>query len=141
MRESSQLVQVDGKWILSDGMIETMRKANVLVQEEGAWVLAKVADLLTINLGIPDSVHGVILARLDRLPDSHKPTIKIASVIGYSFELGLVAQVHPSSPPGWALRDQAVTLEERDFIIQDWQAHDSPGQDTYTFRQQATQEI
>ncbi|HRO91856.1 MAG TPA: AAA family ATPase, partial [Promineifilum sp.] len=141
LRESSQLVQVDGKWILSDGMIETMRKANVLVQEEGAWVLAKAADLSTINLGIPDSVHGVILARLDRLPDSHKPTIKIASVIGYSFELGLVAQVHPSSPPGWALRDQAVTLEERDFIIQDWQAHDSPGQDTYTFRQQATQEV
>ncbi len=141
LRESSQMVQVDGKWILSDSMIETMRKANVLVQEEGAWVLAKAADLSTINLGIPDSVHGVILARLDRLPDSHKPTIKIASVIGYSFELGLVAQVHPSSLSRWVLHDQVIALEERDFIIRDWQAHDMPGQDTYTFRQQATQEV
>ncbi|HMT20666.1 MAG TPA: tetratricopeptide repeat protein, partial [Promineifilum sp.] len=141
LRESGHLVHVDGKWMLSDGMIEAMRKANVLVQEEGAWVLAKAADLSTINLGIPDSVHGVILARLDRLPDSHKPTIKIASVIGYSFELGLVAQVHPSSPQRGALRDQAITLEERDFIFQDWQAHDSSDQDTYTFRQQATQEV
>jgi len=141
LRESNQLVEADGKWVLSDGMIETMRKANVLIQEEGAWVLAKAADLSTINLGIPDSVHGVILARLDRLPDSHKPTIKIASVIGYSFELGLVAQVHPSRPPQGALRDQAITLEERDFIFQDWQAHDSPDEDTYTFRQQATQEV
>ena len=141
LREANQLVRADGKWVLSDGMIETMRKSNVLVQEEGAWVLAKAADLSTINLGIPDSVHGVILARLDRLPDSHKPTIKIASVIGYSFELGLVAQVHPSSLPRRALHDQAVTLEERDFIFQDWQTHDSSDQDTYTFRQQATQEV
>lgn len=141
LRESGHLVRVDGNWMLSDGMIEAMRKANVLVQEEGAWVLAKAADLSTINLGIPDSVHGVILARLDRLPDSHKPTIKIASVIGYSFELGLVAQVHPSSPPRGTLRDQAITLEERDFIFQDWQAHDPSDQDIYTFRQQATQEV
>lgn len=141
LRESNQIVQIDGKWMLSDAMVETMRKANVLIQEEGAWVLAQAADLSTINLGIPDSVHGVILARLDRLPDSHKPTIKVASVIGYSFELGLVAQVHPSSPPRGALHDQAVTLEERDFIFQDWQAHDSPDQTVYTFRQQATQEV
>ena len=141
LRESSQLVRDSDNWILSDKMVETMRRANVLVQEQEAWVLAKAADLSTINLGIPDSVHGVILARLDRLPDTHKPTIKVASVIGYSFELGLVAQVHPSSPPTGALRDQAHTLEERDFIFQDWQAQDQPNEETYTFRQQATQEV
>ncbi len=141
LRESNQLVRDGDQWVLSDKMVETMRRANVLVQEQEAWVLAKAADLSTINLGIPDSVHGVILARLDRLPDTHKPTIKVASVIGYSFELGLVAQVHPSSPPAGALRDQAHTLEERDFIFQEWQAQDQPNDETYTFRQQATQEV
>jgi predicted ATPase/class 3 adenylate cyclase len=141
LREGNQLVEVDGQWVLSESMIEAMRKANVLTRDDGTWVLARSADLTTINLGIPDSVHGVILARLDRLPDTHKPTIKVASVIGYSFELGLVAQVHPSNPPRGALREQAHVLEERDFIMQDWEARLGASQETYTFRQQATQEV
>lgn len=141
LRESNQLVEEDRKWVLSAGMVDTMRKANVLVQEEGTWVLAKAADLSTINLGIPDSIHGVILARIDRLPDTHKPTIKVASVIGYSFELGLVAQVHPSIDQKGALRDQAHTLEERDFIVQDWETRTGSTSEIYTFRQLATQEV
>lgn len=141
LRESGQLLPEDGTWVLSTEMVDMMRKANVLVQEEEAWVLAKAVDLSSINLGIPDSVHGVILARIDRLPESHKPTLKVASVIGYSFELGLVAQVHPSNPPRRTLRDQATTLEERDFIVQDWQARAGEDPDTFTFRQFATQEV
>src|SRR5690606_14239657 len=39
------------------------------------------------------------------------------------------------------LRDQATTLEERDFIVQDWQARIGEGLDTFTFRQFATQEV
>jgi tetratricopeptide (TPR) repeat protein len=122
-------------------MIGALRKANVLVRDEGAWVLANDADLSTVSLGIPDSVHGIILARLDRLPDSHKPTIKVASVIGYSFELGLVAQVHPSRPNENMLRDQANTLEERDFILGNRQSGPEPTPNSYIFRQQATQEV
>ena len=141
LRESNQLVQEDGQWVLAKGMIEAMRKANVLVQDEGTWVLAKAADLTAINLGIPDSVHGVILARIDRLPDSHKPTIKVASVIGYSFELGLVAQVHPSRLQTGVLRDQAHALEERDFIVQEWDLGASASKEFYSFRQLATQEV
>lgn len=141
LRESNQLVEEDGKWVLSKSMVDVMRKANVLVLEENTWVVAQAADLSTINLGIPDSVHGVILARIDRLPDSHKPTIKVASVIGYSFELGLVTQVHPSGLQTGVLRDQAHTLEERDFIVQDWELATPANQDTYTFRQLATQEV
>ncbi len=141
LRESNQLVPENGTWVLSASMIDAMRKANVLVQEDGAWILAQAADLSSISLGIPDSIHGVILARLDRLPDSHKPTIKVASVIGYSFEMGLVAQVHPTPMPRRALRQQAQTLEERDFIFHEWDERSGLDQDIYTFRQQATQEV
>lgn len=141
LRESGQLVREGEQWVLSESMIAMMRKANALAQDGDAWVLAKAADLSTINLGIPDSIHGVILARIDRLPDSHKPTIKVASVIGYSFELGLVAQVHPSRLQSGVLRDQAQTLEERDFIVQDWNTRVPANDDIYTFRQLATQEV
>ncbi len=150
LREAGQLVQEENEWVLSESMIDALRTANALVREEGAWVLAQAADLSTISLGIPESIHGVILARLDRLPDSHKPTIKVASVIGYSFELGLLAQAHPAHPAPASLRKQARTLEEREFIVHDFspahwagEAGDAAAQDAgrYTFRQQATQEV
>ena len=127
--------------------IDALRTANALVSEQGTWVLAQAADLSTISLGIPDSIHGVILARLDRLPDSHKPTIKVASVIGYSFELVLLAQVHPAHLVRAALVNQAHTLTERDFIVPDYALSewapeaDDADNSRYTFRQQATQEV
>ncbi len=147
LRESGQLHQEEGEWVLSAGMIDALRTANALVSDQGAWVLAEAADLSTVSLGIPDSIHGVILARLDRLPDSHKPTIKVASVIGYSFELGLLAQVHPAHLARAALANQANTLADRDFIVRDytlseWAADaDDTTDGRYTFRQQATQEV
>ena len=148
LREANQLRQEEGEWVLSESMIDALRTANALVREDGAWVLAQAADLSTISLGIPDSIHGVILARLDRLPDSHKPTIKVASVIGYSFELGLLAQAHPARPTTTLIHTQAETLEQRDFIVHDYslanwdrgEGMDGPD-DRYTFRQQATQEV
>ena len=150
LRESGQLLLEEEEWGLSASMIDALRTANALVREEGTWVLAQAADLSTITLGIPDSIHGVILARLDRLPDTHKPTIKVASVIGYSFELGLLAQVHPAHPLPATLISQASTLTERDFIVPDYSmsgplhyalVHDEENDGRYTFRQQATQEV
>lgn len=150
LRESGQLVEEETEWVLSERMIDILRTANALVREAGTWVLAQAADLSTISLGIPDSMHGIILARLDRLPDSHKPTIKVASVIGYTFELGLLSQVHPNHPPALILQDQAQALQDRDFIIPDqsfagWQP-ETDGRlaaegSRYSFRQHATQEV
>ncbi len=139
--ESGQLVQAEEEWVLSEQMIEELRAANVLIRDAGVWVLADAADLTTVSLGIPDSVHGVILARIDRLPESHKPTLKVASVIGFSFELGLVAQVHPARPSGTEVHAQAVMLEQRDFIFHERVAQPADLSETYAFRQQATQEV
>lgn len=141
LRESGQLLLRDGIWAPADEMVARMRQANALAQAEGTWVLAEAADLSAVSLGIPDSVHGVILARIDRLPESHKPTLKVASVIGTSFGLGLLAQVHPLRPSRRLLRSQAKALEQRDFIVRDWQEHTGGVPEAYVFRQQATQEV
>lgn len=141
LNESGHLVEKNGEWVLSDATFNALQKANVLTPSEGSWVLADVADLAAINLGIPDSIQGVILARLDRLPDSYKPTIKVASVIGFGFELGLVSQVHPAHPNEGVLRHQAGTLVERDFIVNARVSEADTPQNYYNFRQQAIQEV
>lgn len=139
LRESGQLVQSEGKWVLADNMIAALHAGNSLVQEGNEWTLSRAADLSAVSLGIPDSVHGIVLSRIDRLPESHKPTLKVASVIGYSFNVDILAQAHPARLDDEMVRTQAQALEERDFIFRDWLAQLSS--ESYTFRQQTTQEV
>ena len=139
--ESQQLIQSGDGWALSEALVDSLRAANALVYEGGVWVVAPSADLKSISLGIPESIHGVILARIDRLPEAHKPTLKVASVIGFTFELGLMAQVHPARLSDEALAAQAELLDHRDFIIHDYLLEQGRQPDTYSFRQQATQEV
>ncbi|MEZ4517038.1 MAG: tetratricopeptide repeat protein [Chloroflexota bacterium] len=141
LRESQQLVQTGGEWGLSESLISSLRAANALVYEGGIWVVAPSADLNAVSLGIPDSVHGVILARIDRLPEAHKPTLKVASVVGFSFELGLVAQVHPARPSDEVLGKQMELLDHRDFVTRDRELERPTHSLIYAFRQQVTQEV
>lgn len=50
-------------------------------------------DLTAIKL--PDTVEGLITARIDRLSPDEQLTIKVASVIGSQFESATLAAIHP----------------------------------------------
>src|SRR6185503_1656891 len=43
--------------------------------------------------GIPDTVHGVIMARIDRLPDTTKQLLQTASVLGSEVPLRVLSRV------------------------------------------------
>jgi predicted ATPase len=47
------------------------------------------------DLDVPDSVHGVIAGRIDGLSPSEQLTLKVASVIGRLFRVGILSDVHP----------------------------------------------
>src|SRR5947209_3559689 len=42
---------------------------------------------------VPDTIHDVVMARIDRLPDQLKQLLQIASVIGREFSLRLLGAV------------------------------------------------
>lgn len=48
--------------------------------------------------GVPDTVHGVIMARLDRLPDTAKQLLQTASVLGREVPLRLLTRVWQGAP-------------------------------------------
>ena len=52
-----------------------------------------VTDLRALD--VPDSVHGVVAARIDGLAPSEQLTLKVASVIGRLFRVGILTDVHP----------------------------------------------
>jgi class 3 adenylate cyclase/tetratricopeptide (TPR) repeat protein len=135
--ESGSLyLQEDGTWTLAEALFNTLRGADCLVQEDGEWALAVNAQLSAVDLGIPDSIHGTVLSRIDRLPDEHKLTLKVASVVGHVFEFDLLARSHPHQPAPEALLAQMEILQARGLI----RLETSQPQPTYAFRHHITQE-
>ncbi|MEA2602772.1 MAG: hypothetical protein QOF89_3764 [Acidobacteriota bacterium] len=45
------------------------------------------------GVSVPDTIQGVLMARIDRLPDDHKRLLQTASVLGREFPLNLLTSV------------------------------------------------
>jgi tetratricopeptide (TPR) repeat protein len=62
---------------------------GVLQREDGTYRLVKNLN----EVHVPDTIQGIIMARLDRLGDDGKRTVQMASVIGRQFLVRLLARV------------------------------------------------
>jgi class 3 adenylate cyclase/predicted ATPase len=138
LRESGDLYRrQNGIWDLSERLSRILREAGCLARRGENWTVAEDAPLSDVALGIPESVHGVVLSRVDRLPETHKMTLKVASVIGHDFDLDLLANAYPAQIDRRTLRDHLAELEKGDFI-QLVTREPSPA---YTFKHNITQEV
>jgi tetratricopeptide (TPR) repeat protein len=107
------------------------------LQETGAVRLTGSGVVLTRSLDelvVPDTVHDVILARLERLDEAPRATLQVASVIGRDFTGRLLDRVGvPGGRADTALRElKAVELIYEKGL--------SP-ETAYTFRHALTQEV
>ena len=57
------------------------------------------------EMQVPDTIHGLLLARLDRLPTLSRDLLQVASVIGREFDLDTLATITPEMS-----RDQVVQI-------------------------------
>ncbi len=126
-----------GEWGLSEQAFNALLDGQCLVKVEGEWQLVENPPLSAVQLDLPDSVHGTVLARLDRLPEAPKLTLKVASVIGRTFGLGLLRAVHPTHPTADVLQAEIETLGVRDFVRLEVEAADP----VYLFKHNITQEV
>ena len=60
---------------------KTLLDLGVLRREDGGYRLVK--GIAEVN--VPDTIQGIIMARLDRLGEDGKRTVQLASVIGRQF--------------------------------------------------------
>ena len=86
-------------------MLADLLDSGLLERSNGGWSLRDAA----VDLGIPDSVQGVLAARIDLLPAEAKEALQAASVIGRSFSPGGLAALIGSSA-------EVRTLVERGFV-------------------------
>jgi class 3 adenylate cyclase/tetratricopeptide (TPR) repeat protein len=95
--------------------------------------LALHAKDLRADLMVPNTIHDVVMARIDRLPDETKQLLQTASVIGREFSRHLLSAAWSGSG---SLEDQLHELSSLQFI---YERAESDGI-VYGFRHALTQE-
>ena len=83
---------------------------------------------------MPDTVHAVLAARIDRLPPADKAVLQAASVVGRVFWTAPVSHLLDGGEPDFAL------LEERDLITSR-RGLELPGGDEYAIKHALTREV
>jgi class 3 adenylate cyclase/tetratricopeptide (TPR) repeat protein len=93
----------EGNPFFVEEVLSDLLDRGLLTRRNGGW------SLETGSLAIPDSVQGVLAARIDLLPPEAKETLQAAAVIGRSFSpAGLAALVGSAA--------EVRTLVERGFV-------------------------
>jgi class 3 adenylate cyclase len=95
----------EGNPFFVEELIESLVDSGVLAKRDDRWEVA----VLPERLSMPDSVRGVLAARIDLLPPREKAALQAASVVG---------RVFWEAPVRELIDDDAdfALLEERDFI-------------------------
>jgi class 3 adenylate cyclase/tetratricopeptide (TPR) repeat protein len=89
-------------------------------------------DLRT-DLMVPNTIHDVVMARIDRLPGQTKQLLQIAAVIGREFPLRLLSAVWKGPEP---IKEQLRELARLEFVDERAETEGS----VYVFRHALTQE-
>jgi len=93
--------RTEGHPLFVTGVLHLLAERGDVVRQDGEWVLAKPAR--EVEIGVPNSVRGMIDKRLDSLSEEDRPMLQYASVQGVDFL---------STVLGDALPGNDLTLEE-----------------------------
>jgi tetratricopeptide (TPR) repeat protein len=105
---------------------------NPFFLEQLALHTGEAKDLRS-DLMVPDSIHDVVMARIDRLPEETKQLLQTAAVIGREFSFRLLRAVWKGSG---SLETQLRELTRLEFIYERVAAEGA----SYVFRHALTQE-
>ena len=74
-------------------LVQSLRDEGIIEVADGLCRIA--SDIEAARLSLPDTVHGTVTRRIDRLDPDAQLTLKVASVSGLRFPTSLVVDVHP----------------------------------------------
>jgi tetratricopeptide (TPR) repeat protein len=129
------LNRAEGNPFFVEEVIRALIDSNYIVLENNHWR----ATREIVNVTIPDTLAGVLSARIDRLPENTKRVAQTASVIGRIFEHRALRTVCAAAPPPERIEDVephlgVLTYEE---LVRE-RAHDPELE--YIFKHALTQE-
>ncbi|MBU0596091.1 AAA family ATPase, partial [Candidatus Bipolaricaulota bacterium] len=74
-------------------------------------------DATALRKSVPDTLEGVVLARLDQLPAEVQLTVKVAAVVGRSFLLRTLESIHPGRIESADLRKHLAHTASRRLTV------------------------
>ncbi len=98
--------RADGNPFFLEELIGELVDSGVLIRDGDTWSLGERDPAFLM----PDTVHAVLAARIDRLPPEEKAVLQAASVVGRRFWTAPVAHLLGGAQPDFSL------LEDRDLI-------------------------
>jgi len=122
--------RTEGNPFFIEEMVQVLFDEGAL-ERNGA---VKVARSLA-QLRLPPTVHGILAARIDRLPNEQKELLQTLAVMGRESRLALIRKV--VSPAGEELERMRSALQAGEFIYEKPAAADVE----YTFKHALTQEV
>jgi predicted ATPase len=88
------LARSEGNPFFVEEVVRMLIERGAIVQEGTRWVAT--ADVASIE--IPETLHGLLLARIDQLPDDAKRSLRVAAVIGRQFPVRVLERVIGAEP-------------------------------------------
>jgi len=120
----------EGNPFFLEEVLRTFIERGVVVRQNGQWT-ARAADQ---RVEVPDTLQAVLLARIDRLPDSSKRIVQRAAVIGRIFLYRVLEKI---AERAGSIDTEITFLEQSDLIHE----HARLPEIEYIFKHALTQEI
>jgi class 3 adenylate cyclase/tetratricopeptide (TPR) repeat protein len=103
------LKKAEGNPFFVEEVIRSLLDAKLVVRENSHWRATRAIE----NIAVPDTLAGVITARLDRLDEDSKHVAQTASVIGREFQFDVLQNVYEEPP---ALDESLRNLQRRELV-------------------------
>ncbi|MFO1311116.1 MAG: tetratricopeptide repeat protein [Burkholderiales bacterium] len=125
---------------LVDRIVERAQGNPFYIEELLNFIRSKGVDLTDDaairKLDLPESLHSLILSRIDSLSEAARRPLKVASVLGRVFGASILPSVYPELGDVADVSQHLATLASVDLV-----AVDQPEDSTWLFRHVVTQEV
>jgi len=89
------LAKAEGNPFFVEEVVRMLIDRGAIRRTSDGWV----AEPGIADMDIPDNIHGLLLARIDRLPEDAKRALRVASVIGRQFGVQVLGDVLAAAEP------------------------------------------
>jgi class 3 adenylate cyclase/tetratricopeptide (TPR) repeat protein len=111
--------KAEGNPLFTEELTFALRDSGLVRVVDGrVELVSEVGDVLERRL--PHTVHGAVTSRIDRLTPTQQLTVKVASVIGRVFAVGILRDVHPLRQlAAMTLSDDLDEIERANLTVLD----------------------
>jgi class 3 adenylate cyclase len=106
------LDRAEGNPFYLEELLRALIDANAVVVRDGHAFATRPIE----QMDIPNTLQGVLMARIDRLPLESKQALQTASVIGRVFQLKVLERLYSTPTAGDGLHAHLDVLERREFV-------------------------